>query len=74
MNIVLGLSFAVISVAAFVAACRMRGYLAGKADGRKLGYDEGFAEGKSSEIRYWTDLDYQAECMRERIRIEEGKP
>ncbi|HLZ49240.1 MAG TPA: hypothetical protein VKP61_00680 [Candidatus Acidoferrum sp.] len=77
MNTILGLSCAVISLAAFVAACRMRGYAAGKDEGFKMGrekgFEEGFAEGKNSETRWWIDLEYQAECMRERIRIEEGK-
>jgi len=77
MNTILGLSFAVLSLAALVAACRMRGYAAGRVDGMKAGYEkgfeEGFAEGKNSETRWWIDLEYQAECMRERIRIEEGK-
>jgi len=41
--------------------------------GYEKGFAEGFAEGKSSETRWWIDLEYQAECMRERIRIEEGK-
>ena len=77
MNTVLALCFAALSLAALVAACRMNGYSSGKADGfkegREKGFAEGFAEGKNSEARWWIDLEYQAECMRERIRIEEGR-
>ena len=74
MNQYLGLSFALLSAAAFVAARRMNSYSEGKRDGFKDGYREGFTDAREISELWWDTADRQVRETRDKIQDEERWP
>jgi flagellar biosynthesis/type III secretory pathway protein FliH len=72
MSTVFAIFGAALSLAAFVAAGRMKGYSEGKADGQKIGYDEGFQAGHKKADDWWVNWECEVTKTRETIKHESG--
>ena len=72
--ILLGISVALVSLAAFVAACRKQGYKEGHRDGYKDGYHQGLLDAKKWSDLWWEAAEREVSRTQETIRNEERWP